>query len=192
MIKLRICLILGGAFITAPAAWAVIMVLLPLQDVVRTSQYIVVAKVEKFYPEKPAMLLHVDEDLKGKTPFRKLGVHLKGDSEAEKAMHVPQLLKRLGPDLPLILFVEDKKNKSDNKLMALAYTNGTWMQLVGDRSGDTVVWSLTHGEPYLRRTFKGTTAELRTTLIDVLAGKKRPPAIDKKTEPGFGPELNAK
>jgi hypothetical protein len=77
--------------------------------------------------------------------------------------------------------------------MALAYTNGTWMQLVGDRTGDdTVVWSLTHGEPYLRRTSKGTTSELRATLIDVLTGKKRAPAIDKMAEPGFGPEVGGK
>lgn len=191
MSRYRGLLIAAALTLSTSTAWAVITALLPLQDVIRSSHYIVVAKVEKFYPEKPAMLLHVDEDLKGKMPFRKLGVHLKGDSEAEKLKHVPQLLKRLGPDLPLILFVEDKgvKDKNDNKLMALAYTNGTWMQLVGDRSGDTVVWSLTHGEPYLRRTFKGTTKDLQQTLIDVLAGKKRAPAIDKNAEPGFGPEL---
>src|SRR5262245_26518198 len=108
--------------------------------------------------EKPAMLLIVDEDLKGKLPFRKLPVHLNGDTEADKLNHVPQLLKRLGNDLPLVLFVEEK----DKKLTALAYTNGTWMQFVGDKTGtDTVIFSLTHGEPYLRRTFKGTTVELK-------------------------------
>ena len=145
-----------------------------------------VAKVEKLYPEKPAMLLNVEDDLKGKLPFRKLPVHLKGDTEANKLNHVPQLLKRLAGDLPIILFVEEK----DKKLTALAYTNGTWMQLVGDKTGaDTAVWSLTHGEPYLRRTYKGTTAELKQTLIAVLAGKKRAPEIDKKETPGFGPEV---
>ncbi|MCS7045881.1 MAG: hypothetical protein NZO58_05955 [Gemmataceae bacterium] len=171
--------------LTAPA-WAVITALLPLQDVIRGSQIIVVAKVEKLHADKPAMILRVEEELKGKLPFRTLPVNLKGDSEAEKLNHVPQLLKRLADDLPLVLFIEQK----DKKFTALAFTNGTWMQLVGDRTGpETAVWSLTHGEPYLRRTFAGTTAELRTLLTDVLAGKKRAPKINEKEPPGFGPEV---
>ena len=175
--------------IATPALVAVITAQLPLQDVIRGSQYIVLAKVEKLHPDKPAMVLSVEEDLKGKIPFRKLPVHLKGDSEAEKLKHVPQLLKRLADDLPIVLFVEDKPKK----LTALAYTNGTWMQLVGDKTGaDTAVWSLTHGEPYLRRTYKGPTDDLKQTVIDVLAGKKRAPAIDNKETPGFGPEVTGK
>ncbi len=182
----RIAFALFIIVVATPAVLAVIMALLPLQTVIRSSQYIVVAKIEKVYPEKPAMLLNVEDDLKGKLPYRKLPVHLKGDSEADKLNHVPQLLKRLANDMPIILFVEEK----DKKLTALAYTNGTWMQLVGDKTGaDTAVWSLTHGEPYLRRTFKGPTAELKSLLIDVLAGKKRAPEIDKKESPGFGPEV---
>jgi hypothetical protein len=177
------------ALIATPALFAVITALLPLQDVVRGSQYIVYAKVEKLYPDKLAMLLSVTEDLKGKIPFRKLPVDLKGDSEAGKLKHVPQLLKRLADDLPILLFVEDKSKK----LTALAYTNGTWMQFVGDKTGaDTAVWSLTHGEPYLRRTYKGPTSDLRQTIIDVLAGKRRAPAIDNQEAPGFGPEISAK
>lgn len=171
------------------AVSALIAELLPLQNIIRSSRYIVVAKVDKLYAEKPAMMLTVEEDLKGKLPFRKLPVHLKGDSEAQKLGHVPQLLKRLADDLPIVLFIEEK----DSKLTALAFTNGTWMQLVGDKTGaDTAVWSLTHGEPYLRRTFQGTTAEMKSLLMDVLAGKKRAPKIDDKASPGFGPEVAGK
>jgi hypothetical protein len=194
MIPMRSCtrillLSISLALIAAPALLAVITALLPLQDVVRGSQYIVYAKVEKLYPDKPAMVLTVTEDLKGKIPFRKLPVQLKGDSEAEKLKHVPQLLKRLADDLPIMVFVEEKPKK----LTALAYTNGTWMQFVGDKTeADAAVWSLTHGEPYLRRTYKGSTSDLRQTIIDVLAGKKRAPAIDNQEAPGFGPEISAK
>lgn len=182
----RITFVLLTFMIMTPVVFAVIMTLLPLQSIIRSSQYIIVAKVDKLYADKPAMLLKVEEDLKGKLPFRKLPVHLKGDTEADKLNHVPQLRKRLANDLPLVLFIEEK----DKKLTALAYTNGTWMQFVGDKTAaDTAVFSLTHGEPYLRRTFKGTTADLKTTLVEVLAGKKRAPEIDKKESPGFGPEV---
>src|SRR5262249_49322641 len=67
--------------------------------------------------------------------------------------------------------------------------NGTWMQLTGVKDGDTVRWSFTHLEPYLRRTYKGTTAEMKQTVQDALAGKKEPPAPDEKEMPGFGPEV---
>lgn len=44
-------------------------------------------------------------------------------------------------------------------------------------------------QPYLRRTFKGTTAELMQTIRDGLAGKKVPD-VDPKEKPGLGPEVN--
>ena len=189
----RFVLTLSALFLVTPTLFALIIQLLPLQDVLRSSQYVVLAKVEKMYPDRPAMVLAVQEDLKGKLPYRKLPVNLKGDSEAEKLKHVPQLLKRLADDLPILLFVTDKEDKRDNKLIALAYTNGTWMQLVGDKTGaDSVVWSLTHGEPYLRRTYSGPTDELKSLLVDVLAGKKNPPPINKNEKPGFGPEVTQK
>jgi hypothetical protein len=177
--------------ISAPMVHGVITALLPLRDVVQAANYVCVAKVDQFLPDKPAMVLTVQEDLRGKNPFRKMPVVLQGDDEAKKLNHVPQLLKRLGPDLPLILFVTDNNTDNKQQLLALTYTNGTWMQLVGKRTGDgTAVWSLTHGEPYLRRTFSGTTAELRQVLVDALAGKKRLPDINKAESPGFGPEVS--
>jgi hypothetical protein len=162
---------------------------LELKKVLAESQYIVLAKVDQMYPDKPAMILTVGEDLKGKSPFRRLPTNLKGDAEAEKLKHVPQLLSRLGPDLPLVLFINHSEK---NKYISFAYTNGTWFQMVGVKSGDNVVWNLTHGEPYLRRTFKGTTDEMKQTVQDVLKGKKRPPAFNEKEAPGFGPELKQK
>jgi hypothetical protein len=175
------------ALLVAATAHGVITVLLPLRDVVQQANYVCVAKVEQFLPDKPAMVLAVQEELRGKSPFRKMPVVLQGDEEAKKLNHVPQLLKRLAPDLPLVVFITDRKEQ----LLALVYTNGTWMQFVGRRTGEsTAVWTLTHGEPYLRRTFSGTTAELTQTLKDALAGKKRLPDINKEETPGFGPVVS--
>jgi hypothetical protein len=182
----------AGIILLAAASTAegVITALTPLKKFVVDADFICVAKVETIYADKPAMMLSAVEDLKGKLPFRKLPVHLKGDSEADKLMHVPQLKKRLTAELPLVLFVS---RSQETKLTVYAYTNGTWMQFVGEQSGpNAAVLSLTHGEPYLRRTFRGPTAEMRQTLIDGLAGKKRLPNYDEKEAPGFGPEVETK
>src|SRR5690242_10738202 len=97
----------------ACVADAVIMEKLELKKVLADSQYIVLAKVDQLYPEKPAMILTLSEDLKGKSPFARLPTNLKGDKEAEQHKHVPQLLRRLAPDLPLVLFIHhnDKLNQ---------------------------------------------------------------------------------
>ena len=152
-------------------------------------QYVCTAKVEKLDPKRPAMVLAVDGDLKGKLPVRRLALNLKGDSDAAKYKHTPQLLRRLAKDLPLVLFLI----KTRDRYVAFGYTNGTWFQFTGqkDKDGDRVRWAFTHAEPYLRRTYKGTTAELRQLLAEVLAGKKQPPEPDNKVAPGFGPEAKS-
>ena len=100
---------------------------------------------------------------------------------------MPLILKRVAPKLPLVLFVLQR----DKKYTAFAYSNGTWFQMIGVESDGMVRWSFTHGEPYLRKTFKGGTAELKQVLLDSLSGKKKPPEPDTKEKPGFGPEVEA-
>jgi outer membrane protein assembly factor BamB len=178
---------LAVGLLLAPAAHAVITRLLPLGTVLGDSTYVLTARVEMFDPDKQIMLLTVDEHLKGKGLFQKLPVILKGDQEAAKGKQVPQLLKRLGPKLPLLVFI----NQRDSDYIAFAYTNGTWFQLTGAKpDGDGPVrWSFTHLEPYLRRTFNGSTAEMTQTIKDVLQGKKKPPPTNAQQTPGLGPEF---
>jgi hypothetical protein len=179
-----------AVLVVAATAEAVIKAPLPLKQILKESQYIVLAKVDQLYPDKPAMSLKIEEDLKGKAPFRTLPIFLKGGKEAEKLNHTPQLLKRLAPELPVVLFVHyDAKTE---RYISFAYTNGTWFQLVGQKTGaDSLILSLTSGEPYLRRTFKGTTEEMKQTVADALKGKKKAPEYNAKEEPGFGPEVTA-
>lgn len=181
-------LIVGlGLLLAARPAQALITALTPLQNVLQQSTFIVSARVESVDAEKPALVLVVEDDLKGKMPVRKLPVLLKGDAEAKKKNHVPLILKRVVPKLPLVLFIL----KQDKKYTAFAYTNGTWFQILGVEDDGAVRWTFTHGEPYLRKTFKGTTSELKQVIVDGLAGKKAPPKPDTKEKPGFGPEVEA-
>src|SRR5262249_20922736 len=77
--------------------------------------------------EKLTAVLLVEDDLKGKFPVRRLPVNLTGDQEAKKDNHTPQLLKRLAPKLPVVLFGTLRADQ----FTLFAYSNGTWFQLVG-------------------------------------------------------------
>ena len=157
----------------------------PLKTVLAESQLVFVAEVDKLDKDKLTSVFLVEEDLKGKAPFRRLAINLKGDADAEKGKQTPQLLKRLAPKLPVVVFAAEQ----EKGYLALAYTNGTWFQMRGDKDGETIRWSFNHFEPYLRRTFKGTTDEMKQTVSDALSNKKQPPAVDLKEKPGIGPEV---
>ncbi len=161
---------------------------LELKLLLSSSAHICVVKVEKFDPERPAMVLNVEADLKGKGAPRRWPVNLTGDREATKYKHTPQLLKRLAKDLSILVFLDEKPDR----FIGFAYSEGTWFSLVGEKDKETVRWSFTHCEPYLRRTFKGTTAELREVMEKAIKDKKELPPADPKVEPGFGPEIKEK
>jgi outer membrane protein assembly factor BamB len=176
---------LPALLLLATPAAAVIKNLIPLRTVVSGEQMIFEAKVEKLDPSRPAAFFVPSEALKGKVPFKRLAVNMAGDAEAQREKHTEQMLKRLAPDLNVLMFV----SKKGPRYLAFVYTNGTWFQMEGrGESDDELKWSFLHGEPYLRRTFKGTTAELRSAIADGLAGKPVP-GPDEKAEPGYGPEV---
>jgi outer membrane protein assembly factor BamB len=190
MLHRRILLAALLLLVGAGIAHAVITALTPLDSVLKDAKYICMATVETVDGTKPAAVFVVDDDLKGKFPVRRLLINMTGDAEAKKGDHTAQILKRLAPKLPVVLFATE----IDKKYVLFAYTNGTWFQLAGDKpaEGDKGVFAFTHGEPFLRRTFKGTTDEMKKVLVDGLAGKGKLPKVDPKEPPGFGPEVEEK
>jgi outer membrane protein assembly factor BamB len=178
---------IGLWVLAAQLAQALISSPYPLSAALDHGTFILIAKVESLDADKLKMMLKPDEHLKGKGPFAKMPVTLQGDADAAKLKHTPQFLKRLAVGVPLVLFV----NQKDKDYLALGYTNGTWFQLTGIKpeDSDTVRWSFTHLEPYLRRTYKGTTDEMRQVVVESLEGKRKPPDYNPKEAPGFGPEL---
>ena len=69
--------------------------------------------------------------------------------------------------------------RDDNELLAFGYTNGTWFNMTGVEVAGSRRWRFNHCEPYLRRTFKGTTEEMQKVLADGLAEKAKPPDPDE-------------
>ena len=178
------CVLACSVLLAHPRAWAFIQKLFPLQEFIDDSDYIFTATVEKVDADKPSMVLVLGEHLKGNAPFQRIPINLTGD----KQKHTPQLLKRIALDVPLVVGI---KKQPEGKFMMLAYTNGTWFQTLGQTDGDQTRWAFTHCEIYLRRTFGGTTAELKQAITDILAGKAKPPTPNPKEAPGFGPVLES-
>jgi outer membrane protein assembly factor BamB len=175
---------------TALPASAVIQKLLPLKDVLAGEDFIFVATVDEVLPDKPGVVFRFEGKLKGDSPFTRIPVNLTGDNDAKKGDHTKVLLERLETGRKLVVFA----HKEEKKYEAMAFMEGTWFSLQGtiDEDGNTVRWAFLHCEPYLRRTFKGTTAELKKVIEDALAKKADPPGVNEKEKPGFGPPIEKK
>jgi hypothetical protein len=172
----------------------------PLQLFVRDATQIVQVRVTQFAPESNRLVFDVEQDLKGKLEDRSLHTVWKfdPDSKWEGIRTLPRLLKSFGPDQQAILFINDAggfwHNKGNTRKypIAFGYTNGSWFCLESTKlDNGKLLWKMAQGEPYLRTTFKGTTAELNKVLVDHLAGKGKLPEPVKEA-PGFGPEYQPK
>jgi outer membrane protein assembly factor BamB len=167
-------------------AQAVIKADKPLDAMEREATHILVGKVEKHFPDKPALLVKLTGEIKGKAPFQLLPINCKvDDAKAYKENQIEPLLKRFGPDLEIVFFIRLR----EESLKTFAYANGTWFQLQGTLvEKDKAVFALVSAEPYFRKTFHGSTADLVRVLKDHAAGKGKLPALDAKEKPGLGPE----
>ena len=174
----------------ATASQAVIMKLTPLAEVLESEQFIFVAAVDKTDPEKPSAVFKLDKKLKGEAPFERIPVNMTGDDEAKKAGDTKTILDRLDATRKVVFFV----SKRGKKYNAMAFVEGSWFSMQGtiDDADKTVRWAFLHGEPFLRRTFKGTSAELVKVIEDGLAKKAKPPGPDEKEKPGYGPQRRKK
>jgi outer membrane protein assembly factor BamB len=183
-------LALAAVLLIASLGQAVITKLTHLAEVLETEDYIFVAGVERVDPEKPAALFKLEKQLKGQAPFERLAVNMTGNAEAQKAGDTKTILDRLHPSRKLVLFVSQRGKKYN----AMAFVEGSWFSLQGtiDEKDKTVRWAFQNGEPFLRRTFKGTTAELVQVIADGLANKAKPPMADEKEKPGYGPPVEKK
>ena len=183
-----------------PEAHGVIKAPSGLSLFVRDSTQIVQVRVSEFSADKNTMVFEVKQDIRGKLEQRTMPVVWKLDPESkwEGIRALPRVVKCFGPDQEAILFINDaggfwhNKGNTRKNPIAFGFTNGSWFCMESTKKDDgTLLWRLAQGEPYLRSTFKGTTAELNKLLVDHLADKTKLPEPVKE-EPGFGPEYKPK
>jgi hypothetical protein len=197
-----LALLLGlSLFLAVVPAEAVITVPLPMKHILKGTQFIFTAKVETFDKEKGQIVFMVDEDLKGKVPFKRMSLPLGPDTRDGTLIRENNrpsfLAKRLAAGMPVVFFGDNGRSPAFDKvrkegMTLFLYTNGTWAQIAGNSKAaeeTSILLRFHHYEPSLRRTFKGSTADMRQVIIDGLAGKKEPPAYDPQEPAGLGPEV---
>lgn len=180
-------LALAGLVLAATPALAVITKLTPLAEILEGDDFIFVARVERLEPDRPGAVFVVERPLKGQPPYERLAVNMTGNEEAKKAGDTRTIFDRLDSSRKLVFFVA-KRGRNHN---AKVFVEGSWFSVHGteDPADKTVRWAFQNGEPYLRRTFKGSSAELIRVIEDGLSGRAKPPAPDEKEKPGYGPPV---
>lgn len=193
---LSFAMVAFGLLLLATPANGYIQNEISMKQVLAQTQLIFTAKVESFDADKRTAVFTVDEQLKGKVTFRKLTMTLAADKEKAREYNKPShLLKRLAAKQTVVFFADAKEGAfapiRRGNLLLFLYTEGTWVQFaaVTEEKQTSLPITFHHFEPYLRRTFKGTTAEMRQVIVDGISGKKAPPPYDVKEPGGFGPEL---
>jgi hypothetical protein len=181
-------LVLGMVFfLRSQPAHALGVVEYSLKSGIRTTQ-VFTAKVESFDPQNKLAVIALGAPLKkDQPPFAKVSVTF-ANPDPEFKDHADKMLKRLAADLPLVVFYQRPRN--DNPHVLIGYTNGTWIRLEYEgKEPSTDRWRFLHAELHFRQMFKGTTDELKQTIVDHVSGKKEAPKSNPKEEPGFGPEV---
>ena len=168
--------LVGAALLLAGGpAGAIIARAYPLGDVISGADTIVECRVAPGGVKgEPAKLARVAA-LKGKVAWNAIGLRLGGGDNGKQA---PILAERLKPGRTVLLFRKAQR-------FTLGYVEGTWFRLAEPaRAGEP--WPFVHLEPMMRRTFRGTSAEMRTVIKEVVAGKAQAPAPDPAAKPGYG------
>jgi outer membrane protein assembly factor BamB len=176
----------------APLALAVIQTATPLKLLVKDAESVFVAETEKLDAaagDKTNLLARVTGDLKGQSPSPKVAVVLEEMSDPKSAGYLPNVKKRFTVGSKSIWFVTPVNGAVR---LARVYSEGTWLSLTGTQADGRTVWRFANGEPFLRGSYKGTSAELEAILKDHFQKKAPLPKFDDKEKPGYGPELPAK
>ena len=162
------------AFILASEGSAYIDALYPLQQFIDESEVIAEGVVEKTDPKKGICLVRLKKSIKGKCPYDLFRLNVGVGQE----WHPQAVLPHLVEGAPAVIFYNAERR-------AEIYVNRFFLQFSGDaaQSAEKAWWSFTHVEIHCTRTFNGTAEDLSRILVDVQAGKIKPPPADPKAPP---------
>jgi hypothetical protein len=171
-VKRVLTLVLAVALASEGSAY--IDALYPLQQFIEESEVIAEGVIEKTDPKKGVCLVRLKKAIKGKCQYDLFRLNMGVGQE----WHPEAVLPHLVPGAPAVIFYNADRR-------AEIYVNRFFLQFSGDASqiAEKAWWSFTHVEVHCTRTFNGTAEELTKILVDVQAGKVKPPPADPKAPP---------
>jgi len=158
----------AGAF---PVEATYIDTLYPLQQFIAESEVIAEGVIEKTDAKKGICFVRVTKSIKGRCHYDLIRMNIGVGQEWHPDIVFPHLVT----GAPAVIFYNAERR-------AEIYLNRFFLQFSGDsgQAADKAWWSFTHIEVHCNRTFNGTTEELAKLLLDVQAGKVKPPPADPK------------
>jgi len=167
---------LAWALALCVPAGAVITRLYPLKDIIGDADLITAAQVKRLDRKRHVATLVATQSLKGKSPWKALQLRLAGSDDRSQT---GVLEARLPAGRTVLLFTKLRK-------FTLAYADGTWFRVAAPQDEASPNRQFVHLELYLRRTFRGSSAEMQRLIPAVLAGKAEAPPPDPEVKPGYG------
>lgn len=165
-----------AALVSLPVG-AVIQRVYPLGDIIKDAQAIAVLRVSSAARGRSELVLGGPVARKGRFPAGKLVARVAADMPGQDA----QLLARLKPGMRTVLFY----SQVGAEQVVLGYSEGTWFRLTA--RAPRASWRFLHFEPFLRRSFSGSTAEMERIVQQVVAGRGKAPPPKPAEKPGIGP-----
>lgn len=177
---------LAAICLQGAAVHAVITRLTPLAAIIDDADRVAFVTVDAIDESRPSLKLSITETLKGEgdNDRRPMSILLRGDSEGDPR----QVLDRVKVGTQMVVFITELSDRH----VGLLYSDGSWFQIVGEVVDESARWTFTHAEPYLRRTFKGSTREMREVVTAYIKERKEPPPVNPQEKPGLGEPLAAK
>ena len=134
---------------------------------------IVFGKVEKVNTKRQTAVIAVEENVKGTSNLTQIKMNF-GVGQRRPESTPEKMVALLEVGKPIIVFYEHRQ-----AINSLGYVSGKWFQTRS--SAPEGWWNFTHLDPYMARTFRGTTKEFQKVVRKVLAGEEwTPPEIHVK------------
>ena len=170
--KRVLTLVLAVALASESSAY--IDALYPLQQFIDESEVIAEGVIEKTDAKKGVCFVRLKKAIKGKCQYDLFRLNVGAGQE----WHPEAVLPHLVAGAPMVIFYNAERR-------AEVYVNRFFLQFSGDAGqiADKAWWTFTHVEVHCTRTFNGTAEELSKILVDVQAGKVKPPPADPKAPP---------
>ena len=128
---------------------------------------IVYGKVKSVNTTRQTAIIEVEENVKGTSNLPQIKMNF-GVGQRRPESTPEKMVALLEVGKPIIVFYEQQQ-----AINSLGYVSGKWFQTRS--SAPEGWWGFTHLDPYMARTFRGTTKEFQKVVRKVLAGEEWTP-----------------